>query len=122
MPGQGGAAAGPIQLVPAPGAPGPVALPALPKVDFNKQIVIAVAMGSGGVGRSIEITKIEQTKDGVKVYYKEERPDGKRPRPALAMVGGPYHIVTLDKPTGEVKFIKEEAKEAVNEAEKEAPK
>jgi len=110
--GQGGAAAGPIQLVPAPGAGGAVATPALPKVDFDKQIVVAVAMGSGGVGRSIEITRIEQTKDGVNVYYKETRPDPNRPRPALAMATGPYHIVKLDKPTGEVKFVKEEAKDA----------
>jgi hypothetical protein len=48
----------------------------------------------------------------VKVYYKEERPDPNKPRPALALLTGPYHIVKLDKPTGEVKFIKEEAKEA----------
>jgi RNA polymerase sigma factor (sigma-70 family) len=111
MPGQAGGAAGaPIQLV--PGAGNAVAPPPAPKVDFDKQIVVAVAMGSGGVGRSIEITRVEQTKAGVKVYYKEQLPDPNKPRPAIAMTTGPYHIVKLDKPTGEVKFVKEEAKDA----------
>jgi len=32
--------------------------------------------------------------------------------PHIAHQTGPYHIVKLDNPTGEVKFIKEEAKEA----------
>jgi hypothetical protein len=82
-----------------------------PKVDFDKQIVVAVALGSGGAGRSIEITKIEQTKDGVKVFYKEQQPDRTKVRPAIAMANGPYHMVKLDKPTGDIKFVKEEAKE-----------
>src|SRR5262249_3460747 len=66
-----------------PGKVKPIAVPqqAAPKVDFDKQIVLAVSMGQGGVGRSIEITKIEQTKDGVKVYYREQLPDPTKPRP-----------------------------------------
>jgi hypothetical protein len=87
--------------------------PSLQKVDFDKQIVIAVALGSGGVGRSIAITRIEQTQDGVRVYYKEEsRWRRGQYRPHIAYQTGPYQIVKLDKPTGEVRFIKEEAKEA----------
>jgi len=47
-----------------------------PNVNFDKQVVVAVALGPG---KSIEITRIEQTSAGVKVHYKERHAD---PKPA----------------------------------------
>lgn len=75
--------------------------------DFAKQMVIEVAMGQkGSGGHAIEITKIEQTKDGVVVHYKETSPGPNDA--ATAVITSPYHVVRADKGTGNVKFVKAE--------------
>lgn len=80
--------------------------PALPKVDFGKQVVIVLTSGEKMTGGyTIEVTKVEVKKDAVMVYYKETKP-----KPAnftIQVLTQPYHFIRIDKPKLPVKFAAE---------------
>ena len=81
-------------------------LPTPPKVDFGKEMVIAVAMGhQGSSGYGIEVKKIEQTKDALIVHVKENRPPPNSV--VLAVITEPYHIIRLRQSALPVKFVTE---------------
>lgn len=75
-------------------------------VDFTKQMAVEVALGQrqmGGFG--VEITRIEQTKDGIVVHYKETTPN--QNGGAGGALSSPFHLVRVDKGSGAVKFVKD---------------
>jgi hypothetical protein len=80
--------------------------PALPKVDFAKQVVIAVTSGEKTTGGyTIEVTKVETKKDAVMVYYKETKP--KPTNFTIQVLTQPYHFIRIDKQKLPVKFAAE---------------
>jgi len=76
----------------------------LPKVDFTKEIVIAVFQGEKNKGGYlIEIKKIVEDKQDLNVYVNEISP---HPRAAVTFAfTRPYHIIKLQKTGKKVKFI-----------------
>jgi PrcB C-terminal len=82
-----------------------VPAPALPEVNFEKEMIVAVAMGtkpSGGY--AIAIKRIEKTDKGVVVHYRETAP-----APGgigIAVLTQPFHIIRLEK-GGPVTFVKD---------------
>lgn len=88
-----------------------VPMPAPPKVDFAKEMVIAVFAGEKPTtGHSIEVSRIERSGDGLLVTVREKAP------PEGAMVGQaltyPFHIVRVPAAAGEVEFRREARSEA----------
>jgi RNA polymerase sigma factor (sigma-70 family) len=79
--------------------------PELPAVDFDKQMVLAVAMGTKpSSGYATEITRIERADKGLIVHYREKEPaPGEVVQTAIT---GPFHIVRTDK-GGPVTFVKD---------------
>ena len=79
----------------------------LPPVDFSKNMVIAIFLGSrmtAGFGVEILGSRIE--KGAVIVQYRESQP---RPGAITAQViTAPYHIVAVPTQNGEVRFEKVE--------------
>ncbi|MCS6859474.1 MAG: protease complex subunit PrcB family protein [Abditibacteriales bacterium] len=79
---------------------------ALPKVDFEKQVVVVVTAGEKMTGGyTIEVTRVEVKKDAVMVYYKETKP--KSTNFTIQVLTQPYHFIRLDKPKLPVKFVAE---------------
>lgn len=81
---------------------------AVPKVDFFKEMVIVMAMGQKPTaGYSIEITKVEASKDGtITAYYREEQSkDGDQ------VLTRPAHAIKVDKPNNykQTKFVKDKS-------------
>lgn len=79
--------------------------PAVPAIDFDKQMVVAVFMGrkmSGGYG--IKIVKVKE-KDGLIVTVKESSP----PKDAMVTMAltSPYHVVVIPKSDKKVEFVNE---------------
>ncbi len=77
---------------------------AAPRIDFDKEMVIAVFAGEKATGgHVIEIKTLEGTSGGLRVFYAEMR------SPAGAMVGQvltqPYHIVRSRRVDGQVLFV-----------------
>jgi hypothetical protein len=75
-----------------------------PSVDFNKEVVAAVFVGSRSTGGfAVEIVRARQDGVALVVSYKETRPS---PDSVAAQVlTSPYHIVALPKgSTTDVKF------------------
>lgn len=78
-------------------------LPALPKVDFNGQMVIAVFQGqqpSGGY--SIEITKLTHENGKLEVFVEERQPG--KDCFTIQVLTFPHHIIVVDKLAGQMKF------------------
>lgn len=80
--------------------------PPVPKVDFDKEIVIVVARGSlPSGGYSLKLTRIIRTKNGVEVHYEEGNP-----APGgtyTSSIVSPIEIVRLAKPAGKIIFVKD---------------
>jgi hypothetical protein len=78
--------------------------PALPKVDFAKEAVLAVFSGEKRTtGHSVEVARAEKGAGGnVIVTVREKAP------PAGAMTGAsltyPFHVVRIPRPAGKVEF------------------
>jgi PrcB C-terminal len=75
-----------------------------PSVDFNKEVVAAVFLGSRSTaGYAVEITRVRQEGVALVVSYKETRPP---PDSVAAQVlTSPFHIVAVPKgSTTDVKF------------------
>lgn len=77
--------------------------PAMPVIDFSREMVIAVFLGSrrtGGFG--IEILRVERKGEKLQVFYREVSP------PVGAMVPQvltqPYHMIQLPRVDGEIVF------------------
>jgi hypothetical protein len=81
--------------------------PATPTVDFTKEDVLAVAMGTKPTsGYAIEITKVEYTNFGLLpltgvVHYKETKPSGF----TLQVLTTPSHVVKVTKTPGLTKYV-----------------
>ena len=77
-----------------------------PSVDFNKEMVIAIFMGSRpSAAFTIEITGVEEQAGMLVVSYKETRPAPDRV--AAQILTSPFHIVAVPKVGAtEVKFEK----------------
>jgi RNA polymerase sigma factor (sigma-70 family) len=74
-----------------------------PKVDFEKQVVIVLALGEKGAGNGLEITRVAQTDAGLLVHYQETQRKVGETFPAI--VSTPYQVICVDKPSGPVKFV-----------------
>jgi hypothetical protein len=80
--------------------------PALPKVDFTKQMVVVVASGEKMTGGyTIEVTRIETKKDAVVVHCKETQP--KSGGFTIQVLTQPIHVIRLDRPKLPVKFVED---------------
>ena len=75
----------------------------MPKVDFSKEIVVGVFMGSRPTaGFAIEIVGTREEQGALVVQYKEARPA--RGLVTAQIITSAYHIAALPKRAGEVKF------------------
>jgi hypothetical protein len=86
--------------------------PTLPKIDFDKQMVLAVFMGLRRNVNSIEIVAIKDTGKQVEVHvHSSDPPKVGRAKPVafhlvrLNMITAPYDIVVIPKPNKPVKFV-----------------
>ena len=85
----------------APGRP-------LPAVDFDREIVVGVFLGSRPTaGFSVEIVSAQRDGQTLVVRYRETRP----PRDSIVaqVITSPYHLAAVPR-TGEVRFEKVEEK------------
>jgi hypothetical protein len=79
---------------------------AMPAVDFSKEIVVGVFMGSRPTaGYDIAITKTLEKDGTVWVFYRERMPA--RGLVLAQVLTFPFHLVAIPKTAGEVKFEKE---------------
>ena len=78
-----------------------------PEVDFGKQMVIGVFLGSRNTGGyAVEITAVEQQGDAIVVRYTETKPG---PGMLLAQViTSPFHLVSVPQVSGTVTFERTE--------------
>lgn len=80
--------------------------PALPDVDFERQMVIGVFFGeTGDSSTSVSITKISEDGDTLRVFRKETLGNPQCPGPPIP--GQPYHLVATErikKPEKNVSF------------------
>lgn len=81
-----------------------VPAPPLPKVDFSREMVIAVYMGqqtSGGYG--VEVTGVQAGDKGITVQVKRSQP----PPGAIvtAVITEPFHLVAVRRSDLPVKFV-----------------
>ena len=77
----------------------------LPPVDFTRSMVIGLFLGyrpTGGYG--VEITGIERKDSEAVVTYRERRPQ--KTDIVTQVITMPFHLVSLDKVTGEVRFTR----------------
>jgi hypothetical protein len=82
--------------------------PPLPKIDFKKEMVIAVFPGghtSGGY--SVHITNVEATRTGIEVTYKHMGSGGIGGGVTTAL-SEPFHIVRVKTSKKSVNFIADE--------------
>lgn len=78
-------------------------MPGLPKIDFEKEMVIAVFMGeqkSGGY--EIEITSVTETEEEIVVEVVERKPPPESLR--TMVLTQPFHIVVVEKSPLPVRF------------------
>jgi hypothetical protein len=76
-----------------------------PKVDFSKEMIVAVFMGSRPTaGFSTEIVSVAERDGGLVVSYREAMP----PAGAITaqILTSPFHIAAVPKHAGDVKFQK----------------
>lgn len=77
----------------------------VPAVDFSKELVVAVFLGSrptGGFGVEVVSTRVEG--DALIVEYAEQRPG--RSDIVSQVLTSPFHIVKLPAHTGSIRFQK----------------
>jgi len=77
----------------------------LPPVDFGREMVIAVFVGSRPTaGYSVEVTSVEERDGKTVVSYRELAPA--RDAMTAQILTSPYHIVAVPMSAGEVSFRK----------------
>ena len=78
----------------------------MPAVDFGKEIVVGVFMGSRPTaGYDIAITKTLEANGTLRVFYRERMPA--RGLILAQVLTFPFHLVAVPKTASEVKFEKE---------------
>jgi hypothetical protein len=76
-----------------------------PAVDFNKNMVVAVFLGSRpSGGYQVQITGVRMEADALVVQWSEQQPG--RDQVAAQLMTAPSHIVTVPRHAGEVRFEK----------------
>lgn len=76
-----------------------------PAVDFTKSMVVGVFAGTRPTGgHSVDITTIARDGDGLVVTWRERTPGSNDI--VTQVITMPYHIVTLDKAPGAVRFVR----------------
>jgi len=74
-----------------------------PPVDFSKEMVVGVFMGSRPTaGFAVEIVGVREEAGGVVVQYRETRPS--RDAMTAQVLTAPYHLVAVPKSAGAVTF------------------
>lgn len=77
----------------------------VPRVDFSKEIVVAVFMGSRPTaGFEVEIMSAEERDGALVVAYREAAP--KAGAVSAQVLTAPYHIAAVPKASGPVRFQK----------------
>jgi hypothetical protein len=75
-----------------------------PSVDFNRQTVIAVFMGTRpSAGFEVTIETVEAGRDGVVVRYRASRPAPDAM--AAQILTSPFHIVSVSRFEGRARFV-----------------
>lgn len=78
---------------------------AVPPVDFGREMVVAMFMGSRPTaGYSVEVTSVEKRDGKTIVSYRELAPS--RDIVTAQILTSPYHIVAVPTSAGEVSFRK----------------
>jgi protease stability complex PrcB-like protein len=79
----------------------------LPAVDFSKDMVVAIFLGSRpSAGYSVEITGVKKANGAVVVQYHEAKP--RADAVTAQVITAPYHLVVIPRPAGDVIFEKME--------------
>jgi hypothetical protein len=74
----------------------------IPKIDFTKEIVIGLFMGSrNSSGYAIEIDKVQSEKEQTSIYIKKTSPSGM----VTSVMTQPFYLAKMDKPNTPIKFI-----------------
>lgn len=74
-----------------------------PSVDFSKEMVVAVFMGSRPTaGFAVEIVGVSEASGGLVVQYRETRPS--RDAMTAQVLTAPYHLVAIPKSAEAVTF------------------
>jgi len=77
----------------------------LPPIDFTRSMVVGVFLGYRPTGgHSVEITGIERKDGDTVVTYRERKPQ--KTDIVTQVITMPYHLVSLDKVAGEVRFTR----------------
>jgi PrcB C-terminal len=77
----------------------------LPPVDFGREMVVALFMGSRPTaGYSVELTSVEERDGAIVVSYRERAPS--RDAVTAQILTSPFHIVVVATSAGEVRFRK----------------
>lgn len=77
----------------------------LPAVDFSKEMVVGVFLGSRPTaGFAVEIVGVRETSGGAVVEYRETRPS--RDAMTAQVLTAPFHLVAVPKVDGAVTFEK----------------
>jgi len=75
--------------------------PALPLVNFSKEMVIAVYAGTkSNAGYSITVEQVEDDGNLVTISYRERSPSGM----TAAVMTQPFHLVTIPKTSKQIVF------------------
>jgi hypothetical protein len=78
----------------------------VPKIDFDKEIVVLVALGvRPHSGYAVSVTKIVRTTDTIRVSFKEQLPDPKK-KYAQALTS-PFVMVRMAKPDRKVEIVED---------------
>jgi len=76
----------------------------LPTVDFSKQMVVAVFLGTRpSAGHSVEIVGVRMQEKELIVDYVQKQPG--RGTMAAQMLTEPYHLVAVEQHSGPVRFV-----------------
>jgi len=80
-----------------------------PNIDFDRHVIVVVAMGRKNTdGYSVEITRMEKTKDDIRIYLRKTVPaDAAK---AKAKVTSPFVMARIEKPDRPVIFLDEPKK------------
>ena len=76
-----------------------------PQVDVSRSTVIGIFLGTRpSAGFSVKVTKVERDGDALVVTYLERKPGPDEM--AAQMITMPYQLVTVDRFTGPVRFVR----------------
>ena len=80
--------------------------PEVPKVDFTKDMILAVFMGQKSTGgHSVQIVKVSKTDKGLKTHVREISP---KPVDIVTQaLTSPFHLVIISSVEGDVIFVDE---------------